>query len=128
MSDLSNTYENHVANYLFVPGASPVRPTSHKVSLWSAVSDAEAGTGTELTGDGYARADATFSVTNGIAENDADVTFPEATDDWLEATHFAIHNHAGTAITKLIALTTPRTATAGTTPRFPAGDLTAEVQ
>lgn len=127
MSNATDNYEARLADWGFIPASTPTRPTSHTVALYSAVADAEAGTVTELSGDGYARVAITFSRTAGVVSNAADVEFPEATADWLEATHFGVYDHAGTLMI-VKALTTPRTATNGTSPRFPAGTLTVSHQ
>ena len=103
-------------------------PTTVYVALYSAA-PGEAGGGTELTGNGYARQAITFGAPAqdggvGRVTNSAEILFPEATDDWLEATHFAILD-ADTAGNMLYyeALGAPRTAALGDQIRFQVGAL-----
>lgn len=114
MSDLSNEFENRVATWLFRPATSVTRPTSIWLALYTAVTDAEAGTGTEVSGGGYARVEVTsdFSApSNGQIRNLNNITFPTPTGNWGTITHIAIRDasSAGNAITVLKALTTPIT-------------------
>jgi hypothetical protein len=49
------------------------------------------GSGTEVSGGSYAREIATFAApSNGSSSTNADVQFPQATDNWGTVTHFAI--------------------------------------
>lgn len=89
----------------------------------------DAGGGTELSGGGYARQQVTFSVpvqVDGAAQvsNTVEVLFPEATADWLTATHFFIAN-AATLGDRLYheQLDVARTAKLGQQLRFPVGAL-----
>jgi hypothetical protein len=71
------------------------RPTTWYVGLFtSATSDA--GAGTEVSGNGYARQSAAFSVAtvSGTtkASNTATITFPVATGTWGTITYIAIFN------------------------------------
>lgn len=128
MSDMSNYLENASYDFWFRPGASaPTRPTSHTVSLWSAVTDAEAGTGTELssgTSTGYARTAATFGApTNGQGSNSAQVLFPIAGNNWVTATHYGIHDHLGNLLQALKALPAPISVTTGNRAVAEVGDI-----
>jgi hypothetical protein len=128
MSDMSNYMETASYDFWFRPGASaPTRPTSHTVSLWSAVVDGEAGTGTELTNGtspGYARAAVTFgSSTNGAGSNSAQVLWAIASGDWIQATHYGIHDHLGNLLQTLKALPSPITVTTGNRAVSEVGDL-----
>ena len=61
------------------------------VSLYS-VAPGESGSGTELSGSGYARQEAVFTVSagNGIATNNSAVVFGNATADWSTAVAYGI--------------------------------------
>lgn len=50
----------------------------------------EAGTGTEVSGGGYARKQVTFTVTGNTASNSAEVDFGQATADWGNISHWAV--------------------------------------
>jgi len=87
-------------------------PATVYVSLYTAISDAEAGTGTEVTGGSYARVAVTFGApadNSGVREikNSAKVDFGTATASWGTVTHFGIFDasSAGNALAELTALT-----------------------
>lgn len=132
MSQLSNVYENRVYDWLFRSGQSPARPAGVWVGLMTAVTDAEAGTFTEVTGGSYARQAVTMSApTDGAGSNSADVVFPAPTANWGTATHFAYFDAvtAGNPISAIVALAAPRIISNGdVAPRFAAGALQAAIQ
>lgn len=120
MTDMSNYLETASYDFWFRPGAAaPTRPTSHTVSLWSAVTDQEAGTGTELTNitaPGYARAAVVFGASvNGIGSNTALVAFPTNSSgaSWPAATFYGVHDHLGNLLQRLVALPAPIIVPAG---------------
>lgn len=133
MSDLSNAFETRIYDWLFRPGQSVTRPTTIHLGLFTAVTSAEAGTGTEVTGGSYARVTVTSSFgasTDGAGSNPAAITFAAPTATWGTVTHFAIFDAAtaGNAITALKALTVSRLISNGdAAPSFAIGDLTASV-
>lgn len=84
----------------------------------------------ELTGNAYARAAATFAAAgaDNIAENSGDISFPEATGAWSEATHVGLWTaSSGGTFKGGKALATPRTADSGDIIRFVAGALVVQV-
>jgi hypothetical protein len=89
MSAASNATETLVLKYTLTADA-VTRPTAWYVGLHTAdVTDA--GTGTEVTGNAYARTAATFTVTNDQATNSASITFPTASGgNWGTITHIGI--------------------------------------
>ena len=100
-------------------------PTTVYVGLTSTATT-DAGGGTELTGNGYARQSMTFGAPSaGSCSNSAEVLFPEATGAWPAATHFFIAD-AVTAGNRLYhgALDASRTAALGDQIRFAIGVLT----
>lgn len=136
MTAWTNYTENKLIDHIFRTG-SFTKPTSIYVGLMSAVSDGEAGTVTELTGNGYARVsvpplDANWAAATGnnaTTSNVAAVTFPACTgSDWATATHFGIWD-ASTAgnLLAYASLTAPRTITVGSTASFAANALTVAV-
>ena len=134
MSDLSNVMEQRLYDWLFRPGtAAPTRPTAIWIGLFTAVTNAEAGTGTEVTGGSYARVDVTSAFgasTDGAGSNTAAVTFAAPTANWGTVTHFGIFDAstAGNPVTALRALTASRVINNGdAAPSFAIGALTASV-
>jgi hypothetical protein len=95
MSDFSDYYENMVINHM-LRAAAFTPPATVYVALFSAVTGLEANTpSAEIAGTGYARQAITLgAASTGTATHAADVVFPVAGGNWLEATHFAIVDHA----------------------------------
>ena len=90
MSAASNATETLVLKYTLTTDA-VTRPTAWYVGLHTAdVTDA--GTGTEVTGNAYARTGpVAFTVTNDQAVNSASITFPTASGgNWGTITHIGI--------------------------------------
>lgn len=135
MSDLSNTFEGRIYDWLMRPGTGVTRPTAIYCALFTAVSDAEAGTGTEVTGGSYARVDVTslFGASaspGGNGSNSGAITFPAPTANWGTVTHFGIFDAstAGNPVTVLKALTASRVINNGdAAPSFAIGALTVTV-
>ena len=129
MSDLTNYGEQVMRSVLL--GKSSPATTTRDLALFSAVTDAEAGTITELTGNGYARQDikAAFGTPSGggAQTNTSAITFPTAvTSDWATATHYGVHD--GTDWTTIKALDASRTVQVGDTLEFAIGALSFEMQ
>ncbi len=135
MSDASNATEVSLYNWLFRPAVAVTRHTELWVGLLTAVSDADAGTGTEVTGGSYARVDITASMgapdtTTGTGSNSVEVTFPLQTADWGLVTHagFFSASTGGSAITRLRALSASKSVLNGEPAvRFAIGELIASV-
>jgi hypothetical protein len=127
MSSFSNYTENLLLNWLLTTN-SATRPTAWYVGLFTAA-PSDAGGGTEVTGNGYARvATGTISVsgTDTTATNSAAIEFAAASGgNWGTVTHAAIFD-ASTSGNMLAwaALTTSRTINDGDVFRIPAGSLT----
>lgn len=127
MSSFSNYTENLLLNWLLTTN-SATRPTAWYVGLFTAA-PSDAGGGTEVSGNGYARvATGTISVsgTDTTATNSAAIEFAAASGgNWGTITHAAIFD-ASTSGNMLAwaALTTSRTINDGDVFRIPAGSLT----
>jgi hypothetical protein len=109
--------------------ASFTQPTNIYVGLYSAA-PSDTGGGTELSGNAYARVlcnawNAATSASPSVADNTAAITFPTATPSgWSQATHFGVFDDPSAGnLLGWAALTTPKTAGAGDTLRFAAGEL-----
>jgi len=102
MANFSNYLENHIINHMlrnqaFTP------PTNLYVALFKSPVSEEATSAaleannptTEQSGGAYARQALVLTeATTGVAANNANLEFPEATTDWGEITHVAIVDHA----------------------------------
>jgi hypothetical protein len=64
-------------------------PGTLYLALFSAT-PSDTGGGTELAGSGYARQPITFAEAGQIATNTALIVFPDATADWVQATHWGV--------------------------------------
>lgn len=97
MASFSNYLENKVLNYLF-NGAAFSLSTIY-VGLFTA-SPTDAGNGTEVSGNGYARVGITCNTTNfpttsnGTISNGLEVPFPTPTGNWGTVTHLGVFDAA----------------------------------
>jgi len=99
-------------------------PTTVYVGL-STASFADDNSGTELSGNGYARVSATFSAASGgTTSNSAGVEFSAATGSWGTVSHFGIFD-ASTGGNLLIhgAFTTSKVVASGDILKIATGDL-----
>jgi hypothetical protein len=125
VSDLSNYLENALVNHV-LRNTALTSPTTVYVALFTAVTDAEAGTGTEVSGGSYARQSVAFDApSNGATQNTAVITFPTATANWGTVTHAGIFDAstAGNALTIIKALAASKVVNTGDIFRFPIGDI-----
>lgn len=124
MSDLSNYAENALVNHL-LRNTALTSPTTVYLALFTAVTDAEAGTGTELAVSGYARQAVAFDApSNGATQNSAIEDFGPLTGSGT-VTHAALFDavSGGNAISVIKALAASKTFASGDTIRFAAGDI-----
>lgn len=120
---LENALLNHVLR-----NVSYTSPATVYVGLFTAA-PTDAGGGTEVSGNGYARKAVTFGApsTPGTVSNSAEVTFDTATPSgWGTITHFGIFDAlSGGNLLRWNALSGgSKTIAAGDAPRFPIGALT----
>jgi hypothetical protein len=117
----SNTYETNVLKWTFTTN-SVTRPTSWYIGLFTSA-PTESG-GTEISGNGYTRKSATFTVTGDTASNSNAVEFDAATGSWGNITHAAVFDaSSGGAQIAYAALTTAKDIGVGDVLRFPVGDV-----
>jgi hypothetical protein len=89
MSAISNYLENALINAT-LRNTSYTPPATVYVGLFT-TDPTDAGSGTEVSGNSYARTAATFDApSNGSSSTDADVQFPQATGNWGTVTHFGL--------------------------------------
>jgi hypothetical protein len=95
MANFSNYLEDALINAT-LRNTSYTSPTTVYVGLFT-TDPTDAGSGTEVAGGSYARTAVTFGApSNGVATNNADVTFPTATGTWGTVTHVGIHDASTT--------------------------------
>lgn len=87
-SGMTNYFETETLEWAVTTNA-VTRPTVWYVALFSA-DPGEAGGGTELTGNGYARQSVDFTVVGDTADNDAIVTFTASGGAWSDVTAVGI--------------------------------------
>jgi len=81
MSEISNYLENALINAT-LRNTAYTSPTTVYVALYT-TDPTDADTGTEVSGNAYARQSVTFSApSNGATSNSAAVEFPQATGSW----------------------------------------------
>ena len=89
MSAMSDYLENEILDHILGTGAYTM-PTAVYVGLATATF-ADDNSGTELTGNGYARVAATFNAAaSGTADNSAAIEFSAATASWGTVSHFGL--------------------------------------
>jgi len=89
MSAMSDYLENEILDHILGTGAYTM-PTTVYVGL-STGSFNDDNSGTELTGNGYARVSISFgAAASGTASNDAAVEFSAATGSWGTVSHFGL--------------------------------------
>lgn len=132
----TNYLEKSVLNHVF-GGPSYTKPATVYVALFTAAPNDTQSSGTEVSGNGYARSAVTNDNTNfaalatddivgSVKSNANAIVFPQATGSgWGTVTHFGIFDaSSGGNMLFNGALGTSRTILAGDAPRFLAGQLT----
>ena len=118
----SNTYENIVLQWTFTTGT-VTRPTAWYLGLFTS-NPGDDNSGTEISGNGYARKSVSFSVTGDTATNVASVEFDVATANWGTITHIAVFDAVtGGNQIAYAALASSKVIETGDVIRVPAGDL-----
>ena len=123
MSAMSDYLENEILDHILGTGAYTM-PSAVYVGLATATF-ADDNSGTELTGNGYARVAATFNAAaSGTADNDAAIEFSAATASWGTVSHFGLFD-ASSGGNLLIhgAFTTAKLIDSGDILKISAGDL-----
>ena len=110
MASASNVTETLLLKYSLTTDA-VTRPTAWYIGLHTAdVTDA--GTGTEVTGNAYARTAVSFTVSGDVATNSATVTFPTASGGnfgtvthigiWSASTAGSVYYHGALTASKIV--------------------------
>jgi hypothetical protein len=91
MSEISNYLENALINAT-LRNTAYTSPTTVYVALYT-TDPTDADTGTEVSGNGYARQSVTFSApSDGATSNSAAVEFPQATGSWGTVAYIGIRD------------------------------------
>lgn len=91
MAEMSNYLENALINAT-LRNTSYTTPTTVYLALYTD-DPTDADTGTEVTGNGYARQSITFgSPSNGVSSNTAAIEFPQATGSWGTVSYVGIRD------------------------------------
>ena len=91
MSQFSNYLEYALINAT-LRNTAYTSPSAVYVGLFTA-DPTDANTGTEVSGGGYTRKQATFGApSNGVTSTSADMTFDQATANWGTITHIGIYD------------------------------------
>lgn len=118
----SNTFETRVLTWVFT-SSSATRPTAWYVALFT-TNPAEDASGTEVSGGGYVRQSATFTVSGNTASNSGAIEYPTATAGYGTVSHVGVFDaSSGGNLIAYAALTTSKTIETGDVLRIPAGDL-----
>jgi|TARA_R110000796_G_scaffold56051_2_gene130232 hypothetical protein len=118
----TDTFETRVLTWVFTT-SSATRPTAWFVALYTAAPN-DAGGGTEVSGAGYVRKAATFTVSGDTASNSGAIEYPTATGNYGTVSHVGIFDaSSGGNLIAYAALTVSKTISTGDVLRIPAGDL-----
>lgn len=118
----SNTTETLVLNWLFT-SSSVTRPTSLYLALFTSNPDEDA-SGTEVSGGGYVRQSAAFTVSGNTASNSAAIEFPTATASYGTVSHVGVYDAStGGNLIAYAALSTAKAIDTGDVLRLPLGEL-----
>ena len=119
----TNYLETEILDHVFA-GAAYTAPGTLYIGLFTAISDGEAGSVTEVSGDAYARQTMAFTTSGATTSNNATVEFPTATGSWGTITHVGIFDASTSGNLMVYAtLTASKAITTGDVFRVPSGDL-----
>ena len=124
MAEMSNYLENALVNAT-LRNTSYTSPATVYVALYT-TDPTDADTGTEVSGNGYARQSVTFSApSNGATSNSAAVEFPQATGSWGTVAYIGLRDaSSGGNLLYHTALDASKTIATGDVFRISAGSLT----
>jgi hypothetical protein len=118
----SDTFETRVLTWVFTAD-SATRPTAWYLALFTS-DPADDASGTEVTGGGYVRQSATFSVSGDTATTTAAIEYPTATASYGTVSHVGVFDAStGGNLIAHAALTTSKAIDTGDVFRVPTGDL-----
>ena len=119
----SNFLETEILDHVFA-GAAYTAPTTKYLALFTAVSDGETGSVTEVTGGGYARQSVAFTTSGNTTSNNAAIEFPTATGSWGTVTHVGVFDASSSGnLMAYATLSASKAIATGDVFRVPSGDL-----
>jgi hypothetical protein len=119
----SNFLETEILDHVFA-GAAYTAPTTKYLALFTAVSDGETGSVTEVSGGGYARQSVAFTTSGNTTSNNAAVEYPTATANYGTVTHVGVYDASSSGnLMAYAALSSNKTIETGDVFRVPSGDL-----
>jgi hypothetical protein len=123
MAGKSDYLENKLLDHV-LRNTAYTSPTTVYMALFTAA-PSDAGGGTEVSGNNYARAAITFgAAASGAITNSADVNFNTPSGSWGACSHFGIFDASTNGnLLYWSALAQTETPLSGNTVKFPAGDI-----
>lgn len=119
----SNFLETEILDHVFA-GAAYTAPSTKYLALFTAISDGEAGSVTEISGNAYARQSVAFTTSGNTTSNNAAVEFPTATGSWGTVTHVGIYDASSSGnLMAYATLSSSKAIATGDVFRVPSGDL-----
>ena len=119
----TNFLETEILDHVFA-GAAYTAPGTKYLALFTAISDGEAGSVTELSGSAYARQSVAFTTSGNTTSNNAAVEFPTATGSWGTVTHVGVYDAVSSGnLMAYATLSSSKAIATGDVFRVPSGDL-----
>ena len=119
----TNFLETEILDHVFA-GAAYTAPGTKYLALFTAISDGEAGSVTELSGSAYARQSVAFTTSGNTTSNNAAVEFPTATGSWGTVTHVGVYDASSSGnLMAYATLSSSKAIATGDVFRVPSGDL-----
>jgi hypothetical protein len=119
----TNFLETEILDHVFA-GAAYTAPGTKYLALFTAISDGEAGSVTELSGSAYARQSVAFTTSGNTTSNNAAVEFPTATGSWGTVTHVGVYDASTSGnLMAYATLSASKAIETGDVFRVPSGDL-----
>ena len=119
----TNFLETEILDHVFA-GAAYTAPSTKYLALFTAISDGEAGSVTELSGSAYVRQSVAFTTSGNTTSNNAAVEFPTATGSWGTVTHVGVYDASSSGnLMAYATLSSSKTIDTGDVFRVPSGDL-----
>ena len=119
----TNFLETEILDHVFA-GAAYTAPGTKYLALFTAISDGEAGSVTEISGNAYARQTVAFTTSGNTTSNNAAVEFPTATGSWGTVTHVGVYDASSSGnLMAYATLSSSKAIATGDVFRVPSGDL-----
>ena len=119
----TNFLETEILDHVFA-GAAYSAPATKYLALFTAISDGEAGSVTELSGSAYARQTVAFTTSGNTTSNNAALEFPTATGSRGTVTHVGVYDASTSGnLMAYATLSASKAIDTGDVFRVPSGDL-----